>query len=333
MRANQSARAIGLAGGVLGACLFLAGAAHAASDTERQGSILIFAKVVNNSQRDTVIQITNTGNMSNRARCFYLNGSNCRITDFDITLTKQQPTQWRASQGRPVNLLDPFGSSGAGIDPGAIPPVPGGFAGALICAEVSEDGTPLSQNKLKGEGTLLDVSDSGSNNTSQYNAIAFPGSAPNVDENLLLNNGEYAACSSAHQVNYYSLPDQPDPVLGGNSSVVQNLTVLPCNLDLRRRSPSPFLVNFNASNEFEIRVSGSFQGSCWANISLNALALGAGGTVFGTVDLVTPDGPVMLLTESFHTDLDSGFTGSAAANVHQTGPDDTTGEIKILVLP
>jgi len=247
MRAIQSARAIGLAG-VLGACLFLAGAAHAASDTERQGSILIFAKVVNNSQRDTVIQITNTGNMVNHARCFYLNGANCRITDFDITLTKQQPTQWRVSEGRPVNLIDPFGSSGAGIDPGLVPAVQRGFAGALICAEVTEDGNPLPQNKLKGEATLLDIADNGSNNTSEYNAIAFPGDGNqnNSDADLRLNGTEYEACSSAHQVNYYSLPDQDDPVLLGNSSVVHNLTILPCNLDLSRRDPNPFSVHFES---------------------------------------------------------------------------------------
>lgn len=333
MRAIQSARAIGLAG-VLGACLFLAGAAHAASDTERQGSILIFAKVVNNSQRDTVIQITNTGNMVNHARCFYLNGANCRVTDFDITLTKQQPTQWRVSDGRPVNLIDPFGSSGAGIDPGLIPPVPGGFAGALVCAEVTEDGIPVPQNKLKGEATLLDVDESElTNNTSEYNAITFPGGTTNMDEDLLLNGTEYSACSNAHQLNYYSLPDQPDPVLNGNSAVVHNITVLPCNLDLRRRDPNPFTVSFFTENEFEDGVSGSFAGSCWGNFSINGFVPGVGVTTFGTVDLTTDGTPVMMISESFHTDLDSGATGSAASNVHQVGADDTSGVISIMVLP
>jgi len=332
MRAIQSARAIGLAG-FLGACLFLAGAAHASSSDSRQGSILIFAKVVNNAQRDTVIQITNTGNMVNRARCFYLNGSNCRSTDFDITLTKQQPTHWRAGEGRPVNLLDPFGSDGAGIDPGLIPPVAPGFAGALVCVEVSEEGTPLAQNKLKGEATLLDISDSGTNNTSEYNAITFQGGANNMDENLALNASEYDACSNEHQVNYYSLPDQADPVIGENSAVVHNLTVLPCDLDLTRRNPTAFTVNFVASDEFEGRTSGSFSGSCWLNLSLNGLNLGAGATLFGTVDLSTSDGPVMMVSESFHTDLESGATGSAASNVHQTGTDDTSAVIKMLVLP
>jgi len=329
MRAIQSARAIGLAG-VLGACMLFAGAAHAASDTERQGSILIFAKVVNDNQRDTVIQVTNTGNMVDRARCFYLNGDTCRITDFAITLTKQQPTHWRASTGRRVNLLDEFASDGAGIDPGTVPAVPEGFAGALICVEVNMDGQPVAMNKLKGEATLEDVTVNGTNNTSQYNGITFPGTNGNMDENLDLGS-EYAACTNRHQVNFYSMPDQPDPVLGDNSAVVHNLTVLPCNLDLTRRNPSPFTINFDTYDEFEGSFSGGITGSCWANVSLNDLGLSADST-FGTMTLETTDTPVMLLSESFHTDLNSGATGSAASNVHQTGAD-ANATIKMLILP
>ena len=329
MRAIQSARAISLAG-VLGACMLFAGAAHAASDTERQGSILIFAKVVNDSQRDTVIQITNTGNMANRARCFYLNGDTCRITDFDIVLTKQQPTHWRASTGRKVNLLDEFGSDGAGLDPGSIPGVPEGVAGALVCGEVNTDGEPVPMNKLKGEATLVDESGSGTNNTSEYNAVAFPGVPGDMDQDLELGS-EYAACTNRHQLNFYSLPDQEDPVLGENSAVVHNLTILPCNLDLTRRSPSPFIINYNVYDEFEGANSGAISGSCWANVNLNDLGIG-GETPFGTMTLTTTDTPVILVSESFHTDLISGATGSAASNVHQTGTDSSS-VIRMLVLP
>jgi len=334
MRAIQSARAIGLAG-VLGACMLFAGAAHALSDTNRQGSILIFTKVVNDSQRDTVIQITNTHNMVNRARCFYLNGDTCRITDFDITLTKQQPTHWRAGEGRPTDLLDSFGSDGAGIDPGRIPAVPEGFAGALICVEVNPDGEPLPMNKLKGEATLVDESDTGTNNTSQYNAIAFPGSGGDMDENLELGS-EYAACSNRHQLNFYSMPseqvEQEDPVLGENSAVVHNLTILPCDLDLTRRSPTPFTINFESFDEFEGLTSGGITGSCWANVSINDLEIG-GVTTFGTMTLDTGDGtPVMLLSESFHTALETGATASAASNVHQVG-ENAPATIKMLILP
>ena len=41
---------------------------------------------------------------------------------------------------------DPFGSDGAGYDPGLIPPVQVGFEGALICVEVDANGLPFLQN-------------------------------------------------------------------------------------------------------------------------------------------------------------------------------------------
>jgi hypothetical protein len=339
MRAIQSGRAIGLAA-VLGACVLLAGAAHATSDTERAGSILIFTKVVNDGERDTLIQITNTGNMVNRARCFYLNGDSCAVTDFEIVLTRQQPTHWRAGEGRSVNLLDGFGSDGAGLDPGRVPPVAEGFAGALICAEVNADGDPVPMNKIKGEATLLDLSESITKNTSEYNAIAFPGIVRDMDSNLELDGDtlpadqrEYAACSDRHRVNFYSMPDQIDPVLGANSSVVANLTVLPCNLDLTRRSPQDIGLFFSGWDEFETVFStGINRRGCWLSVNLNELGFG-GTSPFATVDVTaTQGGPVMIVQETFHTDLTNGATGSAANNVHQTGEDDDA-VIKMLVIP
>lgn len=337
MRAIHGGRAIGLAT-VIGACMWLAEPAHALSDTERAGSILIFTKVVNDGQRDTLIQITNTGNMVNRARCFYLNGESCATTDFEITLTKQQPTHWWAGEGRQVNLLDPFGSDGAGLDPGRIPAVSEGFVGALVCVEVNADGTPVPMNKIKGEATLADLSESGSNNTSEYNAIAFPGTVRNMDANLELDGDtsdtpEYAACSDEYRVNFYSNPDQPDPFLGPNSSVITNLTVLPCNLDLTRRSPRDVSLFFGGWDEFETFFSTTFGfNGCWANVNLNELGFGS-ASPFATVDVrATNGGPVLLVQESFHTDLTTGATGSAANNVHQTG-DDEAAVIRMLVIP
>lgn len=340
MRAIHGGRAIGLAT-VIGACMWLAEPARALSDTERAGSILIFTKVVNDGRRDTLIQITNTGNMVNRARCFYLNGDSCATTDFEIALTKQQPTHWWAGIGRQVNLLDSFGSDGSGLDPGRIPAVAEGFVGALVCVEVNPDGTPVPMNKIKGEATLTDIyglSETGSNNTSAYSAIAFPGAVRDVDANLELDGDtsatpEYAACSDKYRVNFYSNPDQADPFLGANSSVSTNLTVLPCNLDLTRRSPSDVSLFFEGWDEFEVAFSTTFRfNGCWANVNLNELEFGK-DTPFATVDVkATNGGPVLLVQESFHTDLTSGATGSAANNVHQTG-DDEAAVIRMLVIP
>ena len=98
--------------------------AQARTTTDESASILIFPKVIANGSRDTIIQITNTSNNMRHAHCFYVNGAPTipgepislggngggatipanpplwTEIDFDIWLTKQQPTHWVVSQGR-----------------------------------------------------------------------------------------------------------------------------------------------------------------------------------------------------------------------------------------
>jgi hypothetical protein len=169
------------------------GGAQAQVTTEKSASILVFPKVIANGTSDTVIQITNTSNSMVHAHCFYVNGAltfpdlppgaiNPPLwteVDFDIWLTKQQPTHWVVSQGRLVNAADEpcsnqpvetwmmpsvgtvssifdtgyYGCNNAGIDPGRVPPVVEYFTGELKCIEVDPSGAPLSGNHLKGEAT------------------------------------------------------------------------------------------------------------------------------------------------------------------------------------
>jgi hypothetical protein len=119
---------------------------------ERSGSIIIFPKVVWDGTRDTIIQIANTSNNMVHARCFYVNAApvnplfppgptnpaQCNETDFDIWLTRQQPTIWVASIGRSASfsvagvrdMIDRVGYD-YGFAPGLIPPVQQGFIGEL----------------------------------------------------------------------------------------------------------------------------------------------------------------------------------------------------------
>jgi hypothetical protein len=178
-----------------------AGGLSAQVTTERSASILVFPRVIADGTRDTIIQITNTSNSMVHAHCFYVNGEltfpdlppgplNPPLwteTDFDIWLTKQQPTHWVVSEGRLVDPTDQpcsnsgtqmewqcsgvtecveqgfFACNGAGTDPGRVPPVglsprnEGGesehFTGELKCIEVDATGAPVSGNHLKGEAT------------------------------------------------------------------------------------------------------------------------------------------------------------------------------------
>src|SRR5262245_1660217 len=139
-------RSIAIALAVL-LCAFESPAVRAQVATSRAESILFFPRVVADGVRDTRIQITNTSNSQVFARCSYISGSTCTSTDFDIGLSKQQPTQWVVSRGRPADPTDArcdreglTDCPGAGIDPGAgsaglasapVPAAPTGFAGQL----------------------------------------------------------------------------------------------------------------------------------------------------------------------------------------------------------
>lgn len=210
----------------LGLCMVPAGRGHAQVNTERPGSLLIFPKVVNDGTRTTVIQISNTGNSLEEARCFYLDGKRCRDTDFHLTLTKQQPTFWDVAEGRTVrNTPNPI----PGIMPGPVPPVPSGFTGALICASVDRGGAPAGTNSLIGKATLYGPGD----NSSKYNAIAFThGSGGNqADNDLGLDDAEYNACPGAVRVNFPN-PSAPDPVIVASGNWGQcSVSGTPCNGD------------------------------------------------------------------------------------------------------
>lgn len=344
--------------GALGSLAMLAGNAAAEVATERPGSLLMFPKVVRDGQRDTVIQLTNTGTTENFVKCYYLNaqpGTNGQplwtVSDFELLLTKQQPTHWRASTGRQVYPLDPFGSENAGLDPGLVPPLPLGFVGALVCNEVTTDGGPLAKNALKGEATIGAPGLGG--DYSKYNAVAFDATNP-VGPNLDLNGTEYAACPTAVRMNFVA-DGYTDPVIEdlgnggvcaggtnpgaacnsdaecvggtcstGRSSVVTTLTILPCNLDFLNGIPTRLQVNFDVRDEFEVPLSGSTTVDCWASFNIgnipamrsNLLPQGALTTEFATVRISSSSGgPFVAVAEAFHVDS-IGNAGSAAVNLH-----------------
>lgn len=311
--------------GAFGALMMVASSANADTSSERPGSILIFPKVVVSATRDTVIEIANTGNLVNEVRCFYLDGDGCEVTDFQISLTKQQPTHWRASSGRPINPLDGFNTDGAGIDPGLIPPVGNDFQGALVCVETS-DGEPVAQNKLTGVAGLQELTSSDNTNDSRYNAVALSGGAGDSDNDLDLNGTEYSRCSTSHRVDVVSNAPDSDPVLGSDSQVLTNLTVVPCDLDFRRGVETSVVLNQEAHNELEELLSGQDRTfSCWDSFTLDTELLG--GT-FHTVEL-NSSRPVVMVAESFHTDTDTGSITSSAARAVHVVPGSTTSTIRL----
>ncbi len=216
-------------GAAVAGVVFLAGVASADQtdvSTERPGSIVVFPKVLWDGTRDTIIQLSNTGNPMAHVHCFYINAAprdpsqppgpfnlpQWNETDFDLWLTKQQPTHWVASQGRSSDPFDGFGSDGSGLDPGLVPPVPLGFRGELKCiqADPSDPNVPFPGNQLKGEATLR----SRTGDVSEYNAIALQGNSnlagSSIGNDLQLNitalnpSGEFSACPNMLLFNHFA---------------------------------------------------------------------------------------------------------------------------------
>jgi hypothetical protein len=174
------------------------------------------------------------------ARCYYVDASlqdpnlpqsprnqpRWNEIDFTIWLTKQQPTQWQVSTGRFVNpnddcfdegQIDPTQCKTAGLDPGAVPPVPPEFVGELKCIEVDVSDNPIGGNHLKGEATIKFGPD-----VVKYNAIGIEGTslAGQTGNELLLNQpsgveedvGQYNACPETLIVNHFA-EGITDPVI------------------------------------------------------------------------------------------------------------------------
>jgi hypothetical protein len=277
--------------GVLAGVFGFAPDARAEVTSDTSGSIMVYPKVVYSGGRDTVIQLSNTSNNVVYAHCFYMDAAplNGRprwaVTDFRVVLTRQQPTHWVVSQGRQVNNGDNFTDpvqDGAGLDPGAIPPVPEGFMGELKCVQVDASGTPFGGNNLKGEAVLVTLE----GDVSKHNALAItanPDLASDGDpDELLLNNtafndGEYNSCPETLLVDHFadgaSACGEED---GEDCPIRPYITLVPCSQDFENLIPEQVTVQFEIINEFETIFSTSTTVDCWLMTRLADLDTGTG---------------------------------------------------------
>jgi hypothetical protein len=299
--------------GVVAALLMMVAVTEAEVSTDLSGSILVWPKVISNEVRDTVIQISNTGNQVIHVHCFYVNAAPRRSdippdpvlnprqwqeTDFFLWLTRQQPFHWVASQGRFVDPFDGFGQDGSGLDAGAVPPVAPGFEGELKCVQIDASGIPFGGNSLKGEAVIRRAD----GDVSKYNAIsilAFSDLAPAPPERELLldntegNDGEFNSCPNTLLLNHYT-DGAPDPAVfssspaqcgvfnggtladAGRCPVRTELTLVPCSQDLENQRFSRSTVQFSIFNEFEQEFSASTTVECWLNVSLGDITAAQG---------------------------------------------------------
>lgn len=329
--------------GVLAAVLMVA-PARAEVSADLSGTILVFPKVVWDGTRDTIIQIANTSNSMVHVRCFYTNArtrtggpvssSNpriCQLTDFELWLTKQQPTHWVVSQGRPVDPTDSFGEDGYGLDAGSVPPVPQGFEGELRCVQTDASGIPFAGNNLKGEAVLR----SRNGDVSKYNAVAILASGlVSDDAAITLDNplipditGEANSCHNALLLDHFV--ENPAGAQESDESpfVTTELTLVPCSADYENVIPSRVTVQFEITDEMEITFSASTTVDCWLNSTLRDISpiftvVGTGGsvgTMFTKVKPVNLHGGVIGVAEETHRASTGANSARAAWNLQGDG--------------
>jgi hypothetical protein len=351
----------------------------ARTTTELPSSILIFPKVIADGTRDTFIQISNTANSVVHVHCLYVNAypiclgiGDCQEgtctgacvpqwqeIDFNLWLTKQQPTHWGVSFGRQDGVGAPdcrrdirtgqreYDCYDAGLTPGRIPPVPSPFEGELRCIEVDQSGAPISGNHLKGEATII----SRDGDASKYNAVGILGEpfTNNSDNTLCLGGEPSAECPTGAE--YEGCPDRfwiphfaagaDNPIFGPTSTVRTEFTVVPCraNFELSALDPTRVTLQFLVWNEFESRVSTAAEVECWRSFFLDDLhpifTVGQQQTRLvqtGMRPVVPSSGngsSVAVVVEEFHS-LPGGATSRAAYNAHEQGD---FGGSEVILLP
>ncbi len=337
----------------------LASWAAASVATDQPASILIFPEIVAETGRDTIIQITNTRNNLRYARCFYVsasgscasNAASCTTnaecplgdvctrtqtqTEFDIALTKQQPTFWVASQGRLPSNAPP------GLN-NLVPPVTPPFRGALMCVEVDSAAAPVAGNAFIGEATLVD---SASGDIAKYHAVGLEGFDNNMDDTLCVGGsggtnacpfGEYAACPQSWALDHLAAGAQ-DSIIGAGSAVNTTLSIVPCTIDLTSQTPQAVNISFAITNELAAFFSASTSISGPSDIqlaSIPAFTRNVLGTDYAQTQIASVAGQVsgiVTLAQEFHSSGGPGsLTASAALNPHSQG---SRAEPDTIVLP
>lgn len=318
-------------------------AAGAEVTTDQPGAVLIFPKIVVDGTRDTIIQVSNASGAQTRIRCFYtspaIDSENREVwltVDFNISLTRLQPTVWLASTGRPVTTP---GERPPELEPGPVPPLAEGYLGELRCVAVNAAEQPVSRNVLTGNATIVDRD---TREVRRYSAIAVQGLPRNNNDNTLLLNGvEYSSCPRMLLLNHF-FDDALDPVL--ETPMRTNITFVPCSADYEANVPGAATLQFDVVNEFEQRLSASLQVRCFADLRLASIDssgdptrsifnVAIQGTLVGQTRIrPVPDGDVthghgiLAVAEQFHDPP----RGGTAINL-QIIPGNLQGDV--LVLP
>jgi len=273
----------------------VAPAAQNVTNVSQKGSLLIFPKIDTSVildapgyYRDTIIMISNDYYAEQWVKCYWVNWDQ-EIQDFMFRITPNQPIWFRASDGTGTGSYDDWNVS----YPITVPPFfPGDHdAGELKCWAVDAVGAnQVAFNHLYGNAMIIDTYHGAA---FEYNAWAFTargvaqGAPVGTGGTLVLNglNGAYDACPQYMVFNFFSIGSAINlPEDAGNASFVEtDLTLIPCNQDLRQdRIPTCTKAKFDIWNENETKYTGAYRCiKCWFEGYLDRIDRQTPGKGFG----------------------------------------------------
>ena len=253
-------------------CSSPAFAAQNVANTSQKGSLLIFPliDVRTENAATTIVDISNDANTSVHLECSYINDEKGRV-DFDFSLSPKGSLSWDVLTHSGELTPPPFPTSGT---------FPQGSTelGELICFAVDlASAHQVRFNHLTGTATVVYFDDAEASQSKQafkYNAWAFTarsalavpppdGTPVGTAGDLVLSgggDGTYDACPAYLIANFSPGGPGPANVLGGVTTLDNDLSISSCSQDLRQ----DFTVNltklqFSVWNSFEESFSGAYQ--------------------------------------------------------------------------
>jgi hypothetical protein len=217
-------------------------------NTNQQGSVLIFPKIVTYGSADTVISISNgNSNTAVEVECVWVNPSTKPpFPDFSFQLTANQTVAFDARYGYDSQTYNGF------------PCGTNGGYGELKCWAVdAATANQINFNYLTGSAKVLDFS---KYTAYEYNAWIFKALAGTTNAVIgtpgiiTLDGVNYEACPQYFLGNFFATGADYDFVTG------TDLTLVPCKQDLREeRTATQTKAQFTIWNTDEVLNSGAVQ--------------------------------------------------------------------------
>jgi hypothetical protein len=312
--------------GTAALALLMSSTAQAWPTSDQGAALVIYPKVVYvDGVLETEMRLANLASQPTVAHCFYVNANShctndgsvcdssidcldptngsgtCRPgwieTNFDISLTNQQPIGWLASEGlsqadlpcvrtfanpNPCPpVFGPVGSNGSNAGTRVPPVSESPFIGELKCIQSDPSnrlplqcGAGLCRNDLAGTASITGQS-AGIIDVASYNAVGLRALINDNDNTLLIGESpaagtaEYESCPEVLVADFF-FDGAIDPI-SGSMVTSSELTLVPCTQDFRSQTLPPVTAQFLVYNEFEQRFSTSRQVSCLLDSPLSLI--------------------------------------------------------------